>query len=160
VADAARYEVLVYRPDGRLVRRIRRAVDREPVREADVSRARQEEILRAGPRYAEAIARRWALVPVPATKPAFSGIAVDEAGRLWVMAPSADGGDEAAIFDADGRYLGPVRLPPKLAITEIGRDYVLGTATDENDVEHVRLHRTTPHPHVIARSEATKQSGR
>jgi hypothetical protein len=82
VGDAARYEVLVYRPDGRLVRRIRREVDREPVRDADVSRARQEEILRAGPRYAEAIERRWALVPVPATKPAFSGIALDDAGRL------------------------------------------------------------------------------
>ena len=44
-------------------------------------------------------------------------------------------------FDPDGRWLGTVEMPAGPRVREIGDDYVLGTATDELDVEHVRLHR-------------------
>lgn len=44
------------------------------------------------------------------------------------------------IFRRDGVYLGEVRLPDDLRITEIGPDYVLGVVRDEWDIQYVRLY--------------------
>ena len=44
------------------------------------------------------------------------------------------------VFDPTGRWLGPVRMPTGLRITDIGSDYVLGVWRDADDVEHVRMY--------------------
>ena len=43
------------------------------------------------------------------------------------------------VFDPDGHVLGFVETPPGLHIYEIGADYLLGHATDEDGIEYVRL---------------------
>ena len=42
-------------------------------------------------------------------------------------------------FDPAGRVLGFVETPKDFAIFEIGEDYLLGTATDDLEVERVQL---------------------
>ena len=44
------------------------------------------------------------------------------------------------VFRPDGVYLGTVKLPPDLRITEIGPDYVLGIVRDEMDVQYVWMY--------------------
>jgi hypothetical protein len=43
-------------------------------------------------------------------------------------------------MSGDGRLLGVLRAPAGLDIKEIGPDWVLVVALDDNDVEPVRLH--------------------
>jgi hypothetical protein len=44
------------------------------------------------------------------------------------------------VFRQDGLYLGKVKLPHDLRITEIGPDYILGVEHDEWDIQYVRLY--------------------
>ena len=44
------------------------------------------------------------------------------------------------MFDPEGVWLGPVTLPGRLQIVEIGPDYVLGTTRDELGVESVVMY--------------------
>ena len=91
------------------------------------------------------------------------GFLLDDLGFLWVRrGPSPSEGDEglaSEFTDADGRtwttlrpsglhdvfrpdgvYLGTVKLPHDLGIREIGEDYVLGIATDDLDIQYVRVY--------------------
>lgn len=45
------------------------------------------------------------------------------------------------MFRPTGRLLGTLRLPRNFEVFEIGADYVLGLARDDNDVETVELYR-------------------
>ena len=88
---------------------------------------------------------------------------LDELGYIWVRrGPSALDGEHAGmrevtgpddtrwtipalsglhdVFRPDGVYLGAVKLPADLRITEIGPDYVLGIVTDEMDVQYVWMY--------------------
>ncbi len=88
---------------------------------------------------------------------------LDELGYLWVRrgpSPAEDAevmvreittpdGEEWEIrvpsglhdvFRPDGVYLGTVKLPPDLGITEIGPDYILGIVRDEMDVQYVWMY--------------------
>ena len=71
------------------------------------------------------------------------GLFIDSENRVWghVSDPSLGAGSWHDLFDADGRYLGPVRFPERFRIFEIGTDYVLGVRRDELDVEFVELYR-------------------
>ncbi len=44
------------------------------------------------------------------------------------------------VFRPDGVYLGTVKLPHDLRITEIGADYILGVVRDEMDVQYVWMY--------------------
>ena len=88
---------------------------------------------------------------------------LDELGFIWVRrGPSPLDGEHATlrqvtgpdglqhtiparsglhdVFRQDGVYLGEVRLPADLHITEIGPDYILGVVRDELDIPYVRLY--------------------
>lgn len=88
---------------------------------------------------------------------------LDELGSLWVRrGPSPSEGDDGPtseftdhtgrqwtilrpsglhdVFRPDGVYLGTVKLPHDLAVQEIGEDYVLGIATDDLDIQYVRVY--------------------
>lgn len=87
---------------------------------------------------------------------------LDDLGFLWVRrGPSPSEGDEGLtseftdytgeqwtilrpsglhdVFRPDGVYLGTVQLPHDLEVEEIGADYVLGIATDDLDIQYVRM---------------------
>jgi hypothetical protein len=75
--------------------------------------------------------------------PAFSELLVDGAGNLWVRDPRPleDQPHHWSVFDREGRWLGTVQTPADLQVRQIGPDWMLGTAQDEMEVEHVRMYR-------------------
>jgi len=81
---------------------------------------------------------------IPARRPAYSGLAVDPGGCVWVqefmlsMAVSQQP-RRWLVFDPSGVWMGTVELPPNLDLFEVGEDYVLGRSRDEMDVETIRL---------------------
>ena len=78
----------------------------------------------------------------PDSVPKAVGLFVDDLNRVWarLLDPALTDGIWYDVFDSDGRYLGPVRLPIRFTPLEIGRDYVLGVAKDELDVEYIELY--------------------
>jgi hypothetical protein len=84
-------------------------------------------------------------LPLPEYVPVAEALFVDGAGRLWVQRTRLPW-DTATVFDlldAAGKYLGRVSMPPRFTVFQIGTDWVLGRARDENDVEQVQLYRLT-----------------
>jgi len=75
---------------------------------------------------------------VPKTKPAYGRLLVDADGNLWVAAYRDE--SEWSVFDARGRLLGTVEVPPGGRVLDVGHTYLLGVWTDESDVEQVRLY--------------------
>jgi hypothetical protein len=143
VADPARYELVERRPDGAVVRLIRRAGAREPVtqedRDAYIERRRQGQ---NDPRFRQMEERVMKSLTFPEHKPFFTHVAMDAAGNAWVRrddVPDADTPWE--VFDAEGRLLGTVITPAGLRVTQIGEDFVVGTWKDELEVPHVRVYR-------------------
>jgi len=138
------FEILRYAPDGRLERRIRRAHRNAPVTEEDLTafiRERQRYVSGENARRSmEAMFRR---LPLPSEMPAYADLRLDAEGNLWVEEYRTPGAEQArwAVFDADGRWLGVVALPPRFTPLRIGADFVLGREVDELDVQYVTLYR-------------------
>jgi hypothetical protein len=89
---------------------------------------------------------RWlAVVPSPATWPPIEALRSDRLGRLWVQETSSqtDQPPRWAVFDTGGRLIGEVELPQGLMPFDIGRDYILGVARDEDDVQFVHVYGLT-----------------
>jgi hypothetical protein len=155
-ADAERFEVSVYGPDGALERLIRVA--------ADPPRYDRREIFRPIPDDGSGDPRRAELrrhfddiirtVRVPDPLPHFSDMIIDEGGRIWLREYQPPGVADRAprwfIFDADGRLRWSLRSPRTLVRSpapwarwnpQIGEDFVLSSARDELDVASVVLYR-------------------
>jgi hypothetical protein len=142
VADNARYELVERRPDGAVVRLIRRSGEREPVTEAERAAYLERRRGATDARFRQAQERMLKSLPFPQHKSWFAGVRLDAAGNAWVQrhaAPDADTPWE--VFDAEGRLLGTVTTPAGLRVTQIGPDFVVGVWKDELDVAHVRVHR-------------------
>jgi hypothetical protein len=84
-------------------------------------------------------------LPLPEFVPVAEALFVDAAGRLWVQRTRLPWDTLTAfdVLDAAGKYVGRVTMPPKFTVFQIGTDWVLGRARDENDVEQVQLYRLT-----------------
>src|SRR5690606_38385248 len=78
---------------------------------------------------------------VPDTKPPVSRFFLDDADHIWVEVtpPNEDDpGTVLDVFDPDGRYLGPVRLPFRLWSSPLFRDGALyAVTTDELEVPYL-----------------------
>jgi hypothetical protein len=87
--------------------------------------------------------RRYSRMSIPAVRPAFVRLLIDEATRIWAEDFRADLASPRpwTVFDAQGRAIGRISTPAALTIEQIGRDFVLGWLRDELDVEHVQLYR-------------------
>ena len=92
--------------------------------------------------------------PYAAEVPAFSQLLADRTGRLWVRqahladAPRAGNLNTSplvpsvwSVFDPNGRWLGDISMPAFFQPMDIGQDYVLGVARDEDGIETVVLYR-------------------
>ena len=81
-------------------------------------------------------------LPTPDTRPAYSDFIVDAEGYLWAGAyqSRANLADPRAweVFDPSGKWMGTLETPAHFTLFEIGRDYLLGSWSDELDVEHVQ----------------------
>jgi len=136
------YEIGVYVPGAGLTRLVRRSGANRPVTAEAIDRFRRQTLDRASDENARRrMEQRLAQVTYPETLPAYSDLAADAEGNLWVRDYSIDEAENRwDVFDPDGRWLGTVELPPGLKPFEIGGDYVLGLWKDELGVERVRLH--------------------
>ena len=76
---------------------------------------------------------------IPAQKPAFSQILVEESGHLWVTtsAPSGTPGTRFDVFDPEGRFLGSLSTDLRISQLWIRGDKVYGVHRDELDVPFV-----------------------
>lgn len=146
VATAEREEVARYTADGRLQRLVRRPTKPRAVTPADVDALIDAwTAMVRSPEGREMVTRQFSVMPIPKTLPPYAGLTTDRDGRLWLrefrLPAEQARGELWTVFDRDGRMLGTVATPGGLRVTEIGADYVLGVWKDEDDVEHVRLHR-------------------
>ena len=89
--------------------------------------------------------------------PHYAALLVDELGYLWVRqyrwrtdnhwtgsgSLMTSGPGDWWVFEPDGRWLGTVRMPEGLDLSQVGEDFILGTHRDELGVERVRLYGLT-----------------
>jgi hypothetical protein len=146
VGTGDRFEVLAYEP-GHGVRAIMRVAQRPvPVTRADIDDYRRTQVTigaEGDARLRSQNADLLAKAPYPREMPPFTAIAADPDGNLWLQPPKTASVKDLPwmVLAPDGRALGTVDLPAKLAVQEIGRHWVLGTMLDDDEVEHVRLYR-------------------
>jgi hypothetical protein len=146
VGTGDRHEFALHDEEGRLTGLVRRAGEPVPLTDRDVARYRRE-ALASEPDGDDDSRRFWIRVldgmPYPPTRPAHGLVRIDTQHNLWVESWAWPGTarEEWQVYDAAGRWLGPVSVPAGLEIFDIGPDYVLGVWRDELDVERVRLHR-------------------
>src|SRR5690606_17712139 len=117
-----------------------------PVTSSDLQSVREATLERIGndDQRRSAFERSWAEVPKPVRYPYWGSAIVDLAGNLWVSSYGSPSAPRVwTVFDTEGRRISQVQLPPKLRVTEIGADYVLGVEQDDLDVEYVRLYPLT-----------------
>ncbi len=140
------YSVEVWRPDGTLERILRRPDGRRAPTSAERSAADSE--LRAremrGPNADPVLADKVvSAVPVPELLPAAVDLAVAPGGEVLVMREGWLVPQQASlvdVFDAEGRWLCTLRLPPRFRMLDVGDDYLLGVRYDESDVPFVEVY--------------------
>ena len=78
---------------------------------------------------------------LPDTKPAAWNLFVDETGRIWVSRMTDNpNGQDFDLFDAEGRFLGPISLPAPLPFQNTRRvvgDRIYGVTQDDLGVPYV-----------------------
>ncbi len=97
----------------------------------------------------DAIAAR---VHFAATFPAYEQLFAGVDGEVWVREFSEEARTRVVaepplerattrwdVFDRSGRWVAAVRLPARLSLRQVGRDFVLGVSTDDDGVERVSL---------------------
>ncbi len=157
--DVFRVEVLG--PDGSLERIITQPMERRPLTEADQAAFRRflretmESALQAqgvGQQAAAVVDQMINGMEFADNYPAFAMLRAGPHGTLWVQRirtaddVAADGGQFQAqdvgsaiwdVLDAEGRLLGPIRMPDRFQPLRIRDEFVYGVQRDELDVQYV-----------------------
>lgn len=151
-----RYEIRLYDDDGELERIVRQPFERVPVtgRDQEIFRSTLERLWReAGvpPQATQNLARA---VSFAESFPAYARFLAGPDGSLWVqhiVRPSDMSVEEQEsfnpllslgssgwdVFDAEGRYLGAVEMPPRFQPLRFQGDRIYGVWRDELDLQHV-----------------------
>ena len=143
IGDTETYEIRAYRSDGSLARIVRRDHETRIPTQAEQDQAFRNRFAGLSEEDREPRMTAAADVPLVESFPAYSRLRGDALGHLWVGEFKLPGaqyeGTLWTVFDREGRVLGFVATPGGLGILEIGEDYILGSTTDEMDVEYVQL---------------------
>lgn len=148
-------EVRVHDRRGRMVRIIRWAAEPAPITGSDRERfetTRRQLDERIGP-GASARVPSLSDFTLPATKPLYSELLVDDEGYLWVRKyPEDEETFERAygpgfvaydpewwLFAPSGQLLGSVTTPRRFVIKDIRNGMVVGLRLDDDDVPHIYL---------------------
>lgn len=141
---AGTWEIRQRAPDGTVRRIVRLDRERRPVTGPAADSALRTWLDRIGRSSArehlESVLRE---LDLPARRPAFDAMRLDDEGRLWVReggGPTGAVGRRWIVFDSAGGIRAVAILPADLEVHRVGRDRVVGTWTDELDVPHVRVH--------------------
>jgi len=145
VGTGDRFEVLAYEP-GHGLRTVVRARHRPvPVTRTEIDGYKRTLVTIGAEGDARLRAQNAELLekaPYPREMPPFTAISADADGNLWLQPPMTASAETLPwmVFAPDGRARGTVDLPAGLNVHDIGRDWVLGTVLDDDQVEHVRLY--------------------
>ncbi|HEX9936929.1 MAG TPA: hypothetical protein VGB15_07395 [Longimicrobium sp.] len=147
VTDGERYQVAAYDAVGRLRGILRSDRPRVPVTREAVEGYRRS-LVTLGAEGNAALQRQQAELldkaPLPSHMPAITGLRTDPGGSLWAESP-VSGGDQPAsewrVFSPEGPVIASVRLPERLDLRQVGRDWVLGIDLDADQAEHVKVYR-------------------
>ena len=143
IGDTETYEIRAYRSDGSLARIVRRDHEMRIPTQAEQDEAFSDRFAGLSEEDREPRMEVAATVPLVESFPAYSRLRGDAPGNLWVgefrLPEAAYEGALWTVFDAEGRVLGFVETPGGLSVFEIGEDYILGSTTDEMDVEYVQV---------------------
>jgi hypothetical protein len=157
-----RYAIDVDRPDAPLLRleRARPAVGVAAEERADMKQTIEDLLRGTDPDW------DWQGASIPSTKPHFSALTADAAGRIWVRLPGVGeptemelpaaiaGGPrtlrvwvEPALYDVwspDGDLIGTVHMPDRFEPWVMRDDSVWGVLRDDDNVEYVARYRIQP----------------
>lgn len=112
----------------------------------------------------------WTGAPIPSQKPAYERLLIGEDGRIWVKVftagetipeaerptprPNPNGPPPIVlstrepivydVFEADGRFLGRVKLPPRTRVIRTRGNVAWGTVRDADDVDYAVRFRVEP----------------
>jgi hypothetical protein len=149
VSDGQYDEVIRYSLDGEpsaiyRLDRPRRLIALTEVEQQRRRLAQQVEQLPAT--IGQAVSDAMAGVGVPTVYPAHDRILVDATGSIWMREDIGPRRTELEghhwdVLDREGHWLGQVTTPARLEVYHVTRDRVIGVWRDENDVEHVRVHK-------------------
>lgn len=136
------YEIEVHDANGVLQAIVRLARENTPVTEKDIERYKRGRLANVHERERADKERELNQLPFPESMPAYGPILVDALGNLWVAdyRPFGEGDPVWTVFDPEHRMLGTVTLPAGFAAYEIGPDYLLGTFTDGQGSQHMRVY--------------------
>jgi hypothetical protein len=142
IVDGLAPEVRLYDSSGSLSRVLRVDLKPEPVRRAEFNQVVEQLVLRSMPAQRPELRRVYDTMPVPAYRPPFDGILLGRDGRIWVRRFDHEFAATRTwiVLDETGNAVARVEVPGQLRIREVGKDYVLGVATDEAGVEYVHVH--------------------
>nr|AGS49914.1 hypothetical protein [uncultured bacterium esnapd22] len=145
VGDSDRYEIRAYTPGGRLERIVRRQDPPREVTPAETGAYRRmwRERTASNPQASGMADRAAAELPFPRTHPAFTALQLDADGNLWVCERDGDDGSAWTVYDAEGRPLGQIALPPRVQPLDVAGDRLAARWKDESDVEFVHVYRFT-----------------
>jgi hypothetical protein len=150
------YAIRVYDSEWKLQRIVRRAWTPRPFTDADrdayVDGWMQMWSQKTGDER-EAERKEMREQAYPKFLPAYSAILATPAGEIWVREPDLTGApgcwclaglptvpSKWSVFDAGGRWLGVVAMPPRFIPLEIGADYVLGPSRDEDNTSRAVMY--------------------
>ncbi|HYR07612.1 MAG TPA: hypothetical protein VEQ60_07580 [Longimicrobium sp.] len=152
VGDNATFEFAAFGPDGELKRVVRRAWEPLPVTPADVEAHHARLDPDAAGYTGEDLAtfhrlraaRREQLRHAD-TFPAFTALLAGADGTVWAEEPRHlhDYWPRWSVFDAQGRWLGTVKMPSGFTLQQAGKDWVLGMEPDTRGVLHARVYPLT-----------------
>jgi hypothetical protein len=153
------YRISLFSPDGELQRIVTKPFVQDPITERDQEMMMEffeQQVRDAVPPQAvqEAIARMRQVMSFADFYPAFAAMQMGPQGSLWVQhiqSPSTLSEEELAawdftqdigarqwdVFDADGRYLGVVNMPPRFSPRIILGSKIYGVWRDDLDVQYV-----------------------
>ena len=142
VASNDTYEVRVHGQDSVPQSIVRKQHDHLDVTDADIAVLREEQLDGGPPGMRDAMVGVLDATPIRETMPAYRGIMLDRIGNLWVEEYRRPGDTVPrwTVFSAEGELLGTMSMPEHFVIRDIGDDYLLGTWTDDLEIEHVRMY--------------------
>lgn len=140
------YEIGVYGADGAARTLIRKQV--RPLRVTAADRASYAaNVVQVGGTPEQRRERQKMIddAPYPPTMSPVEGVVADREGNVWVKEPQPpDTWDRLArwsVFNPDGRWIATVETPGRLAVEQVGPDWLLGGKADADGTERVRLYR-------------------
>lgn len=144
IATNPDYRIELWSTTGKLERIIERTGARIAPTASDAEQARAS--MRDQLKYLDDPTRERVLaeVPTPDSLAAVMGLAITPAGELLVQREGFLPSQRASVwdvFDAEGRYLGPIRILGRMRILAAGNDHLLVLRRTEDDASLVEVYR-------------------